>query len=70
MDRSTHLLLVLFVDRVQRVFDGHTLEVAGGDFETQGEVEVYPFDGRGAEEFLEDFGFAEGGRGGVKFPVQ
>lgn len=48
------LLLELFVDGIQGILDGDTLQIPGGDLQTQGEVQVNLLDGWGDEVEFED----------------
>lgn len=65
---ETYPLLVSLVDGVQSVLDGDTLEIAGGDFHAQGEVQVNPLDGRFRQVKLEYAGVVYSRRALVDFP--
>ena len=67
-DDGTDLLLELLVDGIAGVFDGDAFHVAGGDFETEGEVEVDFLDRGVAEELVEDVFLFDGCGGAVDFP--
>lgn len=67
---ETYLLLELLVDGVQRILDGHALEVSRSDLEAQREVQVDLADQRKAERLLEDILVFESSRGGVQLPVR
>lgn len=49
-----YLFLVLLVDGVAGVLDGHALEVASGHGEAKVGANVHLLDGRGDEEFLQE----------------
>lgn len=51
---ETNLLFVLLVDGVHCVLYRHAFEISGGDFETEGEVELDLLDGGSYEEHFQD----------------
>lgn len=65
---KTYPLLVRLVDGIQSILDGDTLEVAGGDFQAQGEVQVNSLNRGFRQVKLQDAWVVHSRRALVDFP--
>lgn len=67
--RTTYLFLELFMDCVQCILDGHTLQVSCSNFQAQGKMKVNLLHGRCCEELLQRIPIVNSGWRRVQFPM-